>query len=167
MSNDLRAAFLAGMGHVACTVNVITTDGPAGRLGVTVSAMSSVSADGPHPTLLVCVHHLSTAARAIAENGVFCVNVLRADQAHISDHFAGRVKAEDKFSCADWAVCANGAPRLADPLAAFECDMLLDQRIGTHHVFYGAVRQLHFGRQGQTLIYAARNYGVPGVLPVP
>ena len=40
-----------GMSHAACTVNVVTTDGVAGRHGVTVSAMVSVSADTPQPTL--------------------------------------------------------------------------------------------------------------------
>ena len=44
----LRQQFLHGMSHAACTVNVVTTDGMAGRHGVTVSAMVSVSADTPH-----------------------------------------------------------------------------------------------------------------------
>ena len=86
----LRRLFLSGMSHAACTVNVVTTDGAAGRHGVTVSAMVSVSADTPQPTLLVCIHHLSPVAGALLENGVFCVNVLREDQAHISENFAGR-----------------------------------------------------------------------------
>src|SRR3979490_2549211 len=86
----LRQQFLHGMSHAACTVNVVTTDGVAGRHGVTVSAMVSVSADTPQPTLLVCIHGRSAVAAAVLENGVFCVNVLRDDQAHISDNFAGR-----------------------------------------------------------------------------
>ncbi|EBA01956.1 flavin reductase-like, FMN-binding protein [Rhodobacterales bacterium HTCC2150] len=90
--SNLRQGFLTGMSCAACTVNIVTTDGPAGRAGVTVSAMSSVSADTPKPTLLVCVHHLSPAADLILENGVFCVNVLRDDQGYISDTFAGRFK---------------------------------------------------------------------------
>ena len=74
----------------------------AGRAGVTVSAMASVSAEGP--TLLVCVHHKSPAAAAILENGVFCVNVLRDDQSHVADTFAGRLPPGEggKFACAEW-----------------------------------------------------------------
>jgi len=69
-----------------------------------VSAMVSVSADTPRPTLLVCIHHLSPVADALLQNGVFCVNVLREDQAHISDTFAGRSGAHglEKFDCAEW-----------------------------------------------------------------
>lgn len=166
MQEELRQQFLQAMGHIACTVNIVTTDGPAGRFGVTVSAMASVSADGPAPVLLACVHHLSAAASAIAANGKFCVNVLRHDQAYISDAFAGRTKLDDKFACSEWLACGNGAPRLADPLAAFECDVMLNQRIGTHHIYFGAVKSLHFGAVGAPLIYAARNYAMPAGLPV-
>jgi len=92
----LRQQFLLGMSYAACTVNVVTTDGVAGRHGITVSAMVSVSADTPRPTLLVCIHHLSPVADALLQNGVFCVNVLREDQAHISDAFAGRSLVESR-----------------------------------------------------------------------
>src|ERR1700748_1116737 len=76
---DIRARFIDGMSRAAFCVNVVTTDGPAGRAGVTISAMSSVSADGASPTVLVCIHHQSKTATAILENGTFCVNVLRHD----------------------------------------------------------------------------------------
>jgi flavin reductase (DIM6/NTAB) family NADH-FMN oxidoreductase RutF len=136
-----RQRFLEGMSYAASTVNVVTTDGPAGRAGVTVSSMASVSADTPMPSLLVCVHHLSPAAAAINENGVFCVNVLREDQSHISECFAGRIKTVDgdKFSCAHWTRQITAAPRVVDPLAAFDCRLAQAIRIGTHYPFVGEV----------------------------
>ena len=108
----LRELFIGGMSHAASTVNVVTTDGAAGRGGVTVSAMSSVSADTPRPTLLVCVHQQSPVAQQIIANGVFCVNILKDDQAYISDAFAGRFKdqLDDKFDCCDWVPMRSGAP---------------------------------------------------------
>jgi len=157
----LRADFLTGMSHAACTVNVITTDGSAGRMGVTVSAMSSVSADTPRPTLLVCVHHQSPAAAKILENGVFCVNVLRDDQAYISDTFAGRFAevVSDKFECADWVRMPTGAPRVVDPLVAFDCNVISSDRVGTHHVFFGEVGEIFNAGRGSPLLYANRAYG--------
>lgn len=157
----LRDRFLAGMSSAAATVNVVTTDGPAGRFGVTVSAMSSVSADGERPTLLVCVHHASGAARAILQNRVFCVNVLRDDQAAISDTFAGRIEAPDgdRFSCATWVAQPSGAPRVEDPLVAFDCHLVSDLRVGTHHVFFGEVADLFLSGPGSPLVYANRAYG--------
>ncbi len=159
----LRQSFLEGMSQAACTVNIVTTDGPAGRFGVTVSAMSSVSADSAKPSLLVCVHHKSNAAEAIQRNGVFCVNVLRDDQADVSDTFAGRIKTADgdKFSSAQWVTQATGAPRIVDPLVAFDCRLAQSLRYGSHHVFFGEVEDMFVASGSHPLIYANRAYGRP------
>lgn len=159
---DLKLQFLRGMRNLAWTVNVVTTDGEAGRAGVTVSAMSSVSADGDAPTMLVCVHHLSQAAQRISVNRCFCVNVLRDDQSLVSETFAGRVNSRksDKFSCAQWAPMSTGAPRLVNPLAAFDCRLLSADRVGTHYIFVGEVRDI-FVVDGTPLMYANRDYGTP------
>ena len=151
------------MSCAAATVNVVTTDGPAGRAGVTVSAMSSVSADGDAPTMLVCVHHKSSAAQTIIENGCFCTNVLRDDQSYISDTFAGRLKTGDgdKFSCAQWQAMQTGALRVVDPLTAFDCKVKSSERVGTHHVFIGEVQDIFVASGGSPLIFANRAYGSP------
>jgi flavin reductase (DIM6/NTAB) family NADH-FMN oxidoreductase RutF len=116
-SLNLRERFLSAMGKVA-SVNVVTTDWPAGRSGVTVSEMSSVSADGENPTILVCVNRQGTAAGPIVENGVFCVNILRDDQSYISDRFAGRHGVGiDKFSGVHLAGNSTGAPWILDSLS--------------------------------------------------
>lgn len=157
---ELRARFLEAMSRAANTVNVVTTDGAAGRAGVTVSAMASVSADTEKPTLLVCVHHLSPTAQSIAENGVFCVNVLRDDQSYVSDIFAGRFRDEvaDKFDCAAWVAAPTGSPRVVDPLVAFDCRLTRDERVGTHHVFFGEVEDAYLGPAGTALVHANRGY---------
>src|SRR5580692_1647169 len=159
----LRQQFLHGMSHAACTVNVVTTDGIAGRHGVTVSAMVSVSADTPQPTLLVCIHHLSPVIDAVLKNGVFCVNVLRDDQAHISDNFAGRsgVQGAAKFDCAAWTTQLTGAPRVVDSLVAFDCRVTASERVGSHFVVFGSVQDIFVAGAGAPLIYANRAYGVP------
>jgi flavin reductase (DIM6/NTAB) family NADH-FMN oxidoreductase RutF len=160
-ADELRARFLAGMSHAAATVNVVTTDGPAGRAGVTVSAMTSVSADTERPTLLVCVHRDAAAAPAILANGGFAVNVLRDDQSWISDTFAGRFRAQvaDKFDCAEWVAMPSGAPRVVDPLVAFDCRLVSSDLVGTHHVFFGEVGDIFIAERGSPLIYARRAYG--------
>jgi flavin reductase (DIM6/NTAB) family NADH-FMN oxidoreductase RutF len=160
---EKRDRFLQAMSRAACTVNIVTTDGNAGRHGVTVSAMSSVSADGECPTLLVCVHHKSPAADAIRQNGVFCVNVLRHDQADVSDTFAGRIRRADgdKFGCAEWQAGRTGAPFARRGLVAFDCRVMSAQRVGTHYIFIGEVEDIYGADEGTPLIYANRTYGRP------
>ncbi|MBE8157844.1 MAG: hypothetical protein HAW59_00370 [Betaproteobacteria bacterium] len=157
-SENLRKRFIKGMGLSASTVNVVTT---AGRAGVTVSAMTSVSADGGLPTLLVCIHHLSPTAQTIVKNKCFCANVLKDDQIHISDIFAGRKHPDngDKFSCTEWRAMPSGALRMQDPLAAFDCRVKSNERVGTHHVFIGEVKDIFVSPHGNPLIYANRAYG--------
>lgn len=154
---------MQGMALSAATVNVVTTDGSAGRAGVTVSAMAPVSADGDAPTLLVCIHHLSAAAGAIAKNRCFCANVLKDSQIDISDIFAGRQKAGagGKFSCARWRPMSSGAPRVDDPLSAFDCRVKSGERIGTHYVFIGEVGDVFISPRGAPLVYANRAYASP------
>ena len=158
---SLRERFLRGMAAAASTVNVVTTDGKAGRYGSTVSAMSSVSADTSHPTLLVCLSKTSRSARPLIENGVFCVNLLRDDQSYIADCFAGRFEMPDgdKFSCATWATMATGAPYVVDPLVAFDCRLVSQVEVGTHYVLFGEVADIFLGEPGSPLIYANRGYG--------
>ena len=57
-----RDAYVHAMRRVASSVAVVTTDGPAGCHGATVSAFSSVSADPP--TILVCLRGGSRIAAA-------------------------------------------------------------------------------------------------------
>lgn len=166
---DIRGQFLQGMSCAANTVNVVTTDGAAGRAGVTVSAMASVSADGDAPTMLVCVHHLAAAAQTILDNGCFCTNILRDDQSFISDTFAGRLKTQDgdKFSCVDWLAMKTGAPRVRDPLTAFDCTVKSSERVGTHFVFIGEVQDIFVATGGSPLIFANRTYGSPVTISPP
>jgi len=123
--------------------------------------MSSVSADTPKPTLLACVHHHSNTAQTIIDNGALCVNILRDDQSYISDTFAGRFKDQvsDKFDCADWFAMQTGAPRVIDPLVAFDCKVQSSERIGTHYIFMGEVQGVFEADRGSPLIYSKRAYG--------
>src|SRR5690606_14404222 len=154
----LRDRFLEGMGRVPNAVCVVTTDGKAGRAGVTVSTLSSVSADDP--ALLVCVHHLSPACSAIRENGVFCVSVLHARASAIADTFAGVVKTADgdKFSCAEWHTLETGAPVVERPLVAFDCRLGLATQWRTHFIFVGEVAAVELA-ESEPLLYGRRTYG--------
>lgn len=160
-SQDIgRDAFLSAMRRAATGVTVVATDGPAGRQGCTVSAMSSVSADPP--TLLVCVHQKSAVADAIRQNGVFSVNLLGHDHRQVSEVFAGRVKTEigSKFACGLWGRLQTGAPVMADAPAAFDCRVAETLAVGTHLVLIGRVVATRAERDGGSapLVYADQGY---------
>ncbi len=153
----LREAFIGAMGRVVASVTIVTTDGGAGRFGVTVSAMSSVSADPP--LILACINRRSPACRAIAENRVFGVNVLSTEQQGVAQTFAGRSPngAPFDFGCAEWRVHYSGAPVLKGAVAAFDCRLLTSYDAGSHRIFIGEVIEA-FAGPGQPLLYGNRGY---------
>lgn len=153
----LRDRFLEGMSNAASTVNIVTTDGVAGRAGLTVSAMSSVSADPP--SLLICVNAQSKSADIINANGVFCVNVLTDSQIHISDSFSGRRTINEKFACAAWTTQTTGAPALDGALVNFDCELKKSFQWGSHYIFIGEIVSIALKKTGNPLIYANRAYG--------
>lgn len=76
------------MSHFAGAVHVVTTDGKAGRRGVTVSAACSVS-DSPG-TLLVCLNHNNPFNRMFDDNGVFVLNTLASIHQSLAVAFSGK-----------------------------------------------------------------------------
>ncbi len=154
-----RDVFLEGMSRSATTVSIVTTDGPAGRSGATVSAMSSVSADSDRPSLLVCVNKNSKSADIIRANGRFCVNVLRDSQAWISDAFAGRTPIEDKFTAGTWVETGLGSWSLENALVTFDCELKSEILYGSHYVFIGEVENAAVAESGPALVYSNRSYG--------
>ncbi|MFZ2102573.1 MAG: flavin reductase family protein [Oricola sp.] len=158
----LRQSFLDTMSLTAATVTVVTSGGQAGRAGITVSAMTPVSADADAPMILVCINDASRAVQTILRNGVFAVNILRDDQRMISDAFSGRLAkfGNDKFAYGDWAVSDLGSPRLSTALAALDCTISGHQRQGTHHVIFGHVQNILRSDDGKPLVYCNRSYRV-------
>ncbi|MBF6370651.1 flavin reductase, partial [Nocardia puris] len=78
--------FRAAMSNLSAAVNVVTTNGPGGRAGITVSAVCSVT-DSP-PTVLVCVNQSSYTHAIFRRNERLCVNVLSARDEELAGHFA-------------------------------------------------------------------------------
>ncbi|MBJ3775995.1 flavin reductase [Acuticoccus sp. 2012] len=154
-----RADFRAAMSRLAAAVSVITSDGPAGRVGFTASAVCSVTDDPP--TVLVCMNASSAQNRALIENGVLCVNTLRGDQEALSVRFAGQtgLTGAKRFDAHPHGVAATGAPVLADALVALDCRIERVVRVGTHDVIFGRVEAIVPGpAEGESLVYFGRAY---------
>jgi len=160
----LRTAFIDGMSRVATSVTLVTTDGPGGRYGLTVSAMSSVTADPP--TLLICVNRHNPIDAAIRENGVFGVNALRADQRWVAETFAGRPRRGTPydFESGFWHTEQTGSPLLSGAVAWFDCVLIAAHHVGTHTIAIGRV-VASGAEPGTPLIYGRRSFGELVQLP--
>jgi flavin reductase len=153
----LRGRFIDAMRHAAASVAVVTTDGPAGRWGLTVSAVCSVSADPP--MILVCINQRSPVLPAIIANSCFCVNFLSVNQSYVADVFAGRrlPARDDRFSTGTWRNSATGAPELIDAVAALDCRLKSESRVASHAILVGQTVETRV-EPGEPLIYLDRSY---------
>lgn len=150
--------FRDAMARLGAAVNVVTTDGPAGRAGFTASAVCSVTDDPP--TLLVCMNRSSDNNLVFKENGTLCVNVLAARDQVLANTFAGLtgLSGPARFGEGRWGVLATGAPVLDGAVAAVDCEVEEILEKGTHSVLFGAVRAVRLGEPGSALIWWARDY---------
>ena len=157
-TTDLRDQFVAAMRRVASSVSIVTTDGDAGRFGVTVGAMTFVSADPP--MLLVCVPRDHPVASALLANGVFAINVLAADQVEIAASFSGRPLRGSAFDFQNgqWQDAPSAAPVLLGSAASFACTLLEAHEGGSHSIFIGSVTAAEIGG-GEPLLYGNELYG--------
>lgn len=139
MGAAMQNLFREGMSRLGAAVTVLTTDGVAGRHGMTASAVCSVT-DTP-PTLLVCVNTRNRSHDLFVQNGVLCVNVLGPRHRDLSGQFAGQCDG-DRFAQGGWTTRATGAPVLDDAVAAFDCRIINREVIGTHSVFFCQVEDI-------------------------
>lgn len=116
-------------------VTVVTTRSAAGPLGVTVNSFTSVSLEPPR--VLFCLASRSRLRPALAQSGVFAVNVLAEDQSQVCRAFASRDG--DRFAGVLHASGVTGAPVLVGALATLECAVSQVVLSGDHVVVLGDV----------------------------
>ncbi|PHM36765.1 4-hydroxyphenylacetate 3-monooxygenase, reductase component [Xenorhabdus mauleonii] len=158
VENERSLHFRNAMASLSAAVNIITTDGPAGRSGMTATAVCSVT-DTP-PTLMVCINRKSAMNPILQDNRHLCVNILNHEQELMARHFAGMtgVSMEDRFKWNVWNSGALGQPLLKETLASLEGRIEQVQEVGTHYVYLVGISQIIVREEGHGLIYFKRNF---------
>lgn len=152
--------FTAALALAANGVSIVTTDGPHGKAGLTVSSMCSVCAD---PTLmLACVHAENKFCEIADANEQFAINLLTTDQTELSGTFAGLGDDPDadRFLVGNWTQLQTGSPVLTDALVSLDCKLVRATTHGTHRIYIGEVVDL-LSNNNNALVYTARQYAKP------
>lgn len=147
----------------ATGVTVVTTrsaHGAHGVHGITVNSFTSLSLDPP--LCLVCIQHDARAHREIPAAGGFAVNILAADQAVISDRFAGRTKLDDPFAGLDLDQAPSGAPVFRGALGYLDCTLHAELPGGDHTIYIGRVLHAAARGDGEPLLFYGGRYRALG-----
>jgi flavin reductase len=139
--------FRDAMARLGTAVNIITTDGPAGRAGFTASAVCSVT-DTP-PTLLVCLNRSASVYPMFKQNHVLCVNTLADNHELLSNLFGGKTPMEQRFEAAEWSTLATGSPILSGTQIT---------SVGTHDILICEAVALVRNDESHGLAYFDRRY---------
>lgn len=151
-SRELRKA----LGRYATGVTVITARAPEGRrIGVTANSFTSVSLDPP--LVAWCPAKSAPSLPALRQSTHFAVNVLAADQHHLSRQFA--TPAPDKFAGVTTTEGLGGAPLIEGALARFECRTVRWVDAGDHVICLGHVERFDTS-DGEPLVFHAGAYHV-------
>lgn len=116
------AEYRATMGHLAAGVCLVTSELDGEDVGMTATALCSVSLEPP--TLLVSVGDGSRMAEAMAQSDTWAVSILPAGADGIAARFASRGRPSDRLLLADLAWHrgpVTGHPLLDGALAGLEC----------------------------------------------
>ncbi len=156
--SNLSHQFVEAMAAAASGVSIVTTKGPSGRFGLTVSAVTSISAEPP--LLLVCINRKSPIVEAITANRFFAASLLSEHQVPLARSFAGRPDhgAAYDFAAGDWRVGQGGAPVLEHAAATFELELESWSDAGTHRILVGRVLAAAISGLN-TLAYHHRKFG--------
>ncbi len=138
-------------------VTVVTAIHEGGMHGMTVNSFTSISLDPAVITISLQgstrTHQLVSKARA------FGITVLSADQAHISDLFAGRSpQSEDRFAGLQLETLVSGSPFIVGGLAWMDCRVLQTFEAGMNTLFIAEVVAARGTGEGRPLIYHNRKY---------
>ena len=156
---DPAEGFRQAMRRVASTVNVITICPRAEPMGITATAMSSLSLDPP--SLLVCINRFAAMHGLMDDVSHFRVNVLHREQEHLARMFADRRQHALRFADG-WEVECERPPRLLDAQASILCRRIDHHRFGTHSIFIGVVEDVAVREGIDPLVYVNGHYGGAG-----
>lgn len=147
-------AFRDALGMFATGITVVATRAPDGEpIGLTVNSFNSVSLD---PPLIVWSLANTLPSRPVFEAcEYYSVNVLAADQMHLSQLFASR--SDEKFAGLEFDEGLYGVPLLRGCCARLECRNIIRHAGGDHLMFISEV--VRFDREErEPLIYFGGAY---------
>jgi len=148
-----QEAFREAMGRMPSAVTIVSVQDPGGPMGMTASAVCSLSLEPP--MLLVCVARDALIHDQIVRADVFGIDVLGESQRDLARRFADRASHRwDNVT----ELSPHGMPLLAGSLAHVDCRRDRVFPGGDHSIVTGIVEWVR-ASAGQPLTYFRRSYG--------
>lgn len=149
------ALFRNVLGHFCSGITVLTAQVDGVPVGMTCQSFFSVSVNPP--MVAFCVGRGSSSFPVLRQADGLVVNVLDAEQRHLSAGFAR--SGTDKWRGVEWtAGDTAGHPVLDGALAALECSITTEVDAGDHILVLVRVHRLWARQEGSPLLYFRGQY---------
>jgi len=148
---DLRRS----LGRFATGVTVVTCAGDKGACGITANSFSSVSLDPP--LVLWNIAKVSNSLRSYLAAEYFAINVLGANQRHLSRHFAQ--SDHTIFRDVEHTTSERGVPILPGTIACFECRTFEIHDCGDHYIIIGEIERFRSNDEEPLVFYGGQYHG--------
>ncbi len=158
VDEPFRLRFRETLAHVSSAVSIVATTGPDGPVGLTVSALCSVT-DSP-PTVLFCINQASYTHRLFKDGAPVSINVLAAEHEALAMTFAGAggTAMADRFATAEWVRSQKGLPRLVSAVATMSGSISGHTIRGSHSVIYAELEDVGPRHGIDGLVYFQRKF---------
>jgi flavin reductase (DIM6/NTAB) family NADH-FMN oxidoreductase RutF len=149
---EIERQFRSVMRRLAGGVSVITAGRDDDVTGMTVTSLTSLSADPPR--LLVSINRQASSFALIERYRLFGVNILGSDQQEIAARFSnGRLKGKERFEGAEWFPGSSGVPLLGQSLATVECQVEEIIERHSHGIVLGRLLSFDLSHRLSGLVY--------------
>lgn len=137
-------------------VTVATTMASDAPTGITVSSFTSVSLEPP--LVLISIARSSALHGVFRSAGAYAINFLADDQKSVSDRFAGRTGARERFDGIEFSRGVTGSPIIAGVRAVLECRAWRVYEGGDHSILVGEVVSAKTLNSKRPLVYYSQQY---------
>lgn len=121
-AGEIERQFRSVMRCLAGGVSIITAGNEDDITGMTVTSLTSLSADPPR--LLVSINRQASSFSLIDGHRLFGVNILGSEQQELAARFSnGKLKGKQRFEGATWFRRSSRVPLLGNSLATVECQV--------------------------------------------
>ena len=132
---------------------------------MTVSSFTSVSLEPP--LVLISIAKGSAMHDLFREAKAYAINFLADDQKSVSDRFAGRTSARDRFEGLRFTKGVTGSPIIEGARVAIECKAWKVYEGGDHSILVGEVVSAKTLNSKRPLVYYSQQYTTTELLEYP
>jgi flavin reductase (DIM6/NTAB) family NADH-FMN oxidoreductase RutF len=151
-TGEIERQFRSVMRRLAGGVSVITAGRDDDITGITVTSLTSLSADPPR--LLASINKQASSFALIERYRLFGVNILGSDQQELAARFSNSgLKGKERFEGTEWFPGSSGVPLLGQSLASVECQVEEIIERHSHGIVVGRLLSFDLSPRLSGLVY--------------